>query len=90
MRSRVAETVVRERTGWEEKCCGLSEQLFSRELMYFAMDLEELRRKKAVQLSFLAKLILNKNVIYENAKMLSLFLIQNSKIKKFVAQAEQL
>lgn len=58
--------------------------------MYFAMDLEELRKKKAIQLSFLAKLILTKNVIYENAKMLSLFLIQNSKIKKFVAQAEQL
>lgn len=45
-RSRVAETVGRERTGWQEKRCGLSEQLFSGEPMYFAVDLEELRRKK--------------------------------------------
>lgn len=46
--------------------------------MYFVLDLEELRRKrkkKSVQLSFLGKLILTKNVIYENAKMLSLFLM---------------
>jgi len=43
MRSRVAETVGRESTGWEEKSCGPSEQLFSRELMYLAVDLEELR-----------------------------------------------
>lgn len=48
------------------------------------------KKKKAVQLSFLGKLILTKNVIYENAKMVSLFLMQNSKMKQCVAQAEQL
>lgn len=38
-------------------------------------------RKEAVQPSFLSKLILTKNVVHRNVKMLSLFLMQNSKIK---------